>query len=277
MGLLHGHALQIARRAPRSGVGDLAPPPRTARARLSRASAEKHGGRCPAGRPDIRPRERLPADTRWRPQSSAAWCWAAHSCRPSTGGSTSGTTTNDRRRESVCCAEQAVLAGAEPAAAVLDDRQRHPRGGGLDAAHRAAVRDHEDASLAGWRSEIRRNASQDPLLGAPPSTRRRTRRDRAPLRSAPPRFPSPSRAGRGRARSAARVVAHDLRRLAGTRKIAGVDRLELLAVELLGELLCLTPTVVAQRPVGVPLKTPLGVPVGLAVANEKQSRHDGLR
>jgi hypothetical protein len=27
----------------------------------------------------------------------------------------------------------------------------------------------------------------------------------------------------------------------------------------------------------VALKAPLGIPVGLAVANEKQSRHDGLR
>jgi hypothetical protein len=71
--------------------------------------------------------------------------------------------------------------------------------------------------------------------------------------------------------------ADDLGGLAGTRKIAGVDRLELLAAELFGELLCLAPTVVAQRPVGVALKAPLGVPVGLAVANEKQSRHDGLR
>ena len=75
----------------------------------------------------------------------------------------------------------------------------------------------------------------------------------------------------------AEPFAHDQSRLAGTRKIAGVDRQELVAVELLGELLCLTATVVVQRPVGVALEAPLGIPVGLAVANEKQGRHDGLR
>jgi hypothetical protein len=51
-------------------------------------------------------------------------------------------------RRSVQCAEGAVLAGAEPAAAVLDHRQRHPHRGGLDAANRAAVRDHEHAFIA---------------------------------------------------------------------------------------------------------------------------------
>ena len=36
----------------------------------------------------------------------------------------------------------------------------------------------------------------------------------------------------------------------------------------------LPPAEVAQRPVGVTLQPPLGVPVGLAVANEQQGRHD---
>ena len=69
-------------------------------------------------------------------------------------------------------------------------------------------------------------------------------------------------------------LADDLRRLARAGEVARVDRLELLAGELLGELLRLTPAVVAQRPVGMALESAVGVPVGLAVANEKQGGHD---
>jgi hypothetical protein len=43
--------------APWPGVGDLARPPRAACARLSRTGVERHGRRCPAGRPDARARE----------------------------------------------------------------------------------------------------------------------------------------------------------------------------------------------------------------------------
>ena len=69
-------------------------------------------------------------------------------------------------------------------------------------------------------------------------------------------------------------LADDLRRLPRAGEVAGVDRLELLSLELLREPPRLPAAVVAQRPVGVSLEPPLGVPVGLAVANEKQSRHD---
>ena len=63
-------------------------------------------------------------------------------------------------------------------------------------------------------------------------------------------------------------LADDLRGLVRPREVARVDRLEPLALELLDEPARLTPPVVAQRPVGVALEPSLGVPVGLAVANQ---------
>ena len=125
----------------------------------------------------------------------------------------------------------------------------------------------------GWRSAIRR-ARRASAPGGPPSTRRRTRPGRARPKSAPPSFPSPSRAGRDRARPEGPSRARDdLRRLAGADEVARVDRLELLVGELLGEPSRLPAAVVAQRPVGVALEAAVGVPVGLAVANEEERGH----
>ena len=53
---------------------------------------------------------------------------------------------HDRKEGSVGRAERAVLDDAEPAPAVLDHGQRPAERGRLDAAHRASVGDHEDAS-----------------------------------------------------------------------------------------------------------------------------------
>jgi hypothetical protein len=70
---------------------------------------------------------------------------------------------------------------------------------------------------------------------------------------------------------------HDLRRLARTGEIARIDRLEAPCRELAGELLRLPPAVVTEGPVGLSLQPAVGVPVGLAVANEQQGGHDCLR
>ena len=51
------------------------------------------------------------------------------------------------------------------------------------------------------------------------------------------------------------------------------DSIDALADEPVGEGLCLPSAVVVQRPICVTLQLPLGVPIGLAVANEQQLRH----
>ena len=272
MGLLHGHALQVARRlhGPASVIWLL----------LLGLHVLVYLGRALRDtadevRPDTRPREdgaqirigdrsRLRPGARQRTRSRPAPV-GQHPARPRP------------ERGSVRGAEPAVFADAAPAAAVLHDRQRHPHGGRLDASHRPAVRDHEDASVAGMALGNPSQRVKDPVPVL--LCRLADELDAVALRCGQALPGSPvllSQVGVEHGRQP-EFSADDLGRLAGTRKIAGVDRLELLAVELLGELLCLTPTEVAQRPVGVALKAPLGIPVGLAVANEKQSRHDGLR
>src|SRR5207248_9021771 len=52
----------------------------------------------------------------------------------------------------------------DPAAAVFDDRERHSQRGGLDAAHRAAVRDYEDAAAVRMELGDPAQRVQDPLL-----------------------------------------------------------------------------------------------------------------
>ncbi len=81
-----------------------------------------------------------------------------------------------------------------------------PHRGRLDAAHRAAVSDHEDARVAGMALGDPSQRAQDPIL-----VRLRRLADELDavalvLRSGLPKFPSPSPAGRGRARPAARVA-----------------------------------------------------------------------
>ncbi len=71
--------------------------------------------------------------------------------------------------------------------------------------------------------------------------------------------------------------ADDLGRLARPREVARVDRVERLARELVGKPARLLAAVVGERPVSVPLQAALRVPVGLAVPNEKELRHGGLR
>ena len=57
-------------------------------------------------------------------------------------------------------------------------------------------------------------------------------------------------------------------------EVARIDRLELLASELLGELSRLPAAELGQGPVDLALQPSLGVPVGLGVANQKQGGHD---
>src|ERR1700751_300422 len=71
-------------------------------------------------------------------------------------------------------------------------------------------------------------------------------------------------------------LAHDLGGLARPGKVARIDRVEVLIRQLFGGLPRLPPAEIAQRPVGVAMEATVGVPVGLAVANEQQSRHDSL-
>jgi len=66
----------------------------------------------------------------------------------------------------------------------------------------------------------------------------------------------------------------DLGCLASPGEIARVDRLQLLARKRVGEVSCLPAAEVGEGPVCVPLQAPVGVPVGLAVANEQERGHD---
>jgi hypothetical protein len=68
-------------------------------------------------------------------------------------------------------------------------------------------------------------------------------------------------------------LAEDLRRLARAAEVARVERVDLLGGEPVGEGLRLPPAVLVQRPVGVTLQLPLGVPIGLAVADEQERGH----
>ena len=71
----------------------------------------------------------------------------------------------------------------------------------------------------------------------------------------------------------AELLAEDLRGLAGAGQVARVDRVDVVVGEPVGEGLRLPAPVGVQRTIGVTLQLPLGIPIGLAVANEQQLRH----
>jgi hypothetical protein len=68
----------------------------------------------------------------------------------------------------------------------------------------------------------------------------------------------------------AELLGEDLRRLVRAGKVARIYRVDVLAREPAGERLRLSAPVLVERPVGVTLEPPLGVPVGLAVSYEEQ-------
>jgi hypothetical protein len=67
----------------------------------------------------------------------------------------------------------------------------------------------------------------------------------------------------------------DLRRLPRPGQVARVDDVDVsVRDELLGKSLRLRATALVQRDVGMSLPAAVGVPVGLAVANEEERGHD---
>jgi len=142
-----------------------------------------------------------------------------------------------------------------------------PSATGLHAAHRAAVGDDEHAP-AGMAFRDAPQRPQHPLLVC----LRRLAHELDPVAlDAGQTLPgSPVLLAQARVDDHAQPEPHadDLRRLARPGEIARVDRVELFLRQLLGELPSLPSAEVAEGAVGVPLETPVGVPVGLAVANE---------